>query len=75
MTVVATGYSASLEFLLMLTVVFGGGTGTSVFHPAGCPLLSENVPPDRKGRALGAFGSAAKFGDRWRRRWSARYCW
>ena len=62
-TVAFAGYSASLEFLLMVLVVFVGGTGTSVLHPTGYPLLSENVPPERKGRALGTFGSAAKFGD------------
>ena len=53
----------SLEFVLLLATVFVGGTGTSVLHPAGYPLLSENVDPTRKGRALGVFGSAAKFGD------------
>lgn len=63
-TTVAAGRTAtSLEFLLMLGTVFVGGTGTSVLHPAGYPLLSENVDPSRKGRALGVFGSASKFGD------------
>lgn len=61
--VTAAGYTATVEFLLMLLAVFVGGTGTSVLHPAGYPLLSENVDPSRKGRALGVFGSASKFGD------------
>lgn len=61
--IVIGGYATSLEFLLMVAVVFVGGTGTSVLHPTGYPLLSENVSPDRKGRALGWFGGASKFGD------------
>jgi MFS family permease len=62
-TITGAGYATSLEFLLMLLVVFVGGTGTSVLHPTGYPLLSENVSPERKGRALGWFGGASKFGD------------
>lgn len=62
-TVAVADQTASLEFLLMLATVFVGGTGTSVLHPVGYPLLSENVDPSRKGRALGVFGSASKFGD------------
>ncbi|MFB6097397.1 MAG: MFS transporter [Haloferacaceae archaeon] len=62
-TVAIAGYSASLEFLIMLAVMLVGGSGTSVLHPTGYPLLSENVAAERKGRALGVFGGAAKFGD------------
>jgi MFS family permease len=62
-TLTVAGYETSLEFLLMLAVVFVGGTGTSVLHPTGYPLLSENVAAERKGRALGWFGGSSKFGD------------
>lgn len=61
--IAVAGYATSLEFVLMLIVVFVGGTGTSVLHPTGYPLLSENVSSNRKGRALGVFGGASKFGD------------
>lgn len=62
-SIAVAGYDTTLEFLLMLVVVFVGGIGTSVLHPTGYPLLSENVSPERKGRALGWFGGASKFGD------------
>jgi MFS family permease len=39
------------------------GAGSSVVHPTGYPLVTANVRAARKGRALGIWGSASKFGD------------
>jgi MFS family permease len=63
LTVTVAGRTETVEFLAMLSVLFVGGVGTAALHPTGYPLLSENVSPERKGRALGWWGSASKFGD------------
>ncbi|ESS05357.1 MAG: arabinose efflux permease [uncultured archaeon A07HB70] len=39
------------------------GLGASAIHPCGYPLVVANAPPEREGRALGRWGSAAKLGD------------
>ena len=50
-------------FLVMAAGMVVTGAGSSVVHPTGYPLISANVSEDRKGRALGIWGSASKFGD------------
>ena len=55
--------AADAQFVGMVLVMFVGGTGTSALHPTGYPLISSNVDPSHKGRAIGMFGSAAKLGD------------
>lgn len=50
-------------FIVMAAGMMVAGAGSSVVHPTGYPLVSANVRPGRKGRALGIWGSASKFGD------------
>lgn len=49
--------------LAMTLAMFAIGMGSSVVHPTGYPLISANVDAGRKGRVLGMWGAAAKFGD------------
>jgi len=60
-TVAGTRLSGGL--LAMLATMVAGGLGSSTLHPTGYPLISRNVAPDRKGTALGMWGSARAFGD------------
>lgn len=39
------------------------GVGSATVHPTAYPLITDNVDDARKGRVLGMFGGAAKFGD------------
>ncbi|MFB6300899.1 MAG: MFS transporter [Halobacteriales archaeon] len=57
------GYTASGEFLVMLLALFATGLGSSVVHPTGYPLITANVHEESKGKILGLWGSASKFGD------------
>jgi len=57
------GHTFGGPFLVMNVAMAVSGVGASVTHPTGYPLISENVSPERKGRALGMWGSAAKVGD------------
>lgn len=50
-------------FLLVTLGMVIAGVGRSATHPTGYPLLSANVSADRKGKALGRWGSASKIGD------------
>jgi MFS family permease len=50
-------------FLVMAGGMVVTGAGSSAVHPTGYPLISANVRAERKGRALGIWGSASKFGD------------
>jgi MFS family permease len=60
-TVVGTAVTGHL--LGMLTTLFVVGLGSSTLHPAGIPLISQNVPSGRKGGVFGMWGSARAFGD------------
>lgn len=51
------------RFLVMLVAMFATGIGSSVVHPVGYPLITANVREEVKGRVLGMWGSASKFGD------------
>lgn len=57
------GVTLDGPFLAMAGGMVVTGAGSSVVHPTGYPLISANVRPERKGRALGIWGSASKFGD------------
>lgn len=57
------GRDIQLPFVIMCVAMFAIGLGGSVLHPTGYPLISENVREERKGSALGMWGSAAKLGD------------
>jgi MFS family permease len=51
------------HLLGMLATLFVVGLGSSTLHPAGIPLISQNVPAGRKGGVFGMWGSARAFGD------------
>lgn len=51
------------QLLAMTIATFTIGIGSSAVHPTGYPLITENVSVARKGRVLGMWGGAAKFGD------------
>jgi sugar phosphate permease len=47
----------------MLAAMLVAGIGSSTVHPTGYPLITANVSAANKGRVLGMWGSASKFGD------------
>lgn len=57
------GVTLAGPYLVMAAGMVVTGAGSSVVHPTGYPLVSANVRDSRKGRALGIWGSASKFGD------------
>ncbi len=57
------GASLTTGFLAMGVGSLVAGLGASAIHPCGYPLVVANAAPGREGRALGAWGSAAKLGD------------
>ena len=62
-TIYLFGYPFNSRLLVMMMAMFLSGIGTSVLHPTGLPLLTENISPEIKGRAYGMWGGAAKLGD------------
>jgi MFS family permease len=50
-------------FLVMALAMLICGLATAVVHPTAYPMITENVRAENKGKVLGVFGSAAKFGD------------
>ena len=60
-TVFGTRLSGTV--LAMTVATFAIGIGSSTVHPTGYPLITANVDERRKGRVLGSWGAAAKFGD------------
>lgn len=50
-------------FLVMVLSMAVAGVGGSVLHPVGYPMITANMSPERRGKGLGIWGSAAKFGD------------
>lgn len=53
----------SLAFLALSTASLAAGLGSAFVHPTGYPLISANVPESARGKVLGMWGSAARFGD------------
>ena len=51
------------SFLVMSLSMLIAGIGSAVVHPSSYPMITDNVSVGNKGKALGAFGSSAKFGD------------
>lgn len=51
------------EFLVMMAGMFLAGTGFSVVHPVGYPLISANVDASNKGTIFGMWGGVSKLGD------------
>lgn len=50
-------------FLVMALAMVFVGIGLAVVHPAGYPMITDNVDTDNKGTVLGVFGASSKFGD------------
>ena len=57
------GVPVDAQFLALLAALLAIGIGSSTVHPTGYPLISANVAERHKGRVLGLWGSASKFGD------------
>lgn len=57
------GYDLDGRLLAMLGAMLVAGVGSSTVHPTGYPLITTNVSEANKGRVLGMWGSASKFGD------------
>lgn len=53
----------SPAFLALSTATLAAGLGSAFVHPTGYPLISANVPESTRGKVLGMWGSAARFGD------------
>lgn len=60
---VIDGYVIDGQYLIMLVSIFLAGIGMATLHPTGYPLITANMDEERKGKALGVWGSGAKFGD------------
>jgi MFS family permease len=63
MGVTVAGREFGGRFLLLLGAMVAAGLGSSAVHPTGYPLISANVGDGRRGKVLGMWGSASKFGD------------
>lgn len=57
------GYTFEGGFLVMSLAMVVVGIGLAVVHPAGYPMITDNVETDNKGKVLGVFGASSKFGD------------
>lgn len=60
---VVDGYVIDSQYLIMFVSIFLAGIGMATLHPTGYPLITANMDETRKGKALGVWGSGAKFGD------------
>ncbi len=58
--IAACGLVSTFWPLLFLQLL--GGIGGSVFHPVGVALLTDVVPVDKRGKAMGIHGAGAMFG-------------
>lgn len=57
------GYAFDGQLVAMLGAMLIAGIGSSTVHPTGYPLITSNVSEANKGKVLGMWGSASKFGD------------
>lgn len=57
------GHAFEGGFLVMTIAMLFVGVGLAVVHPAGYPMITDNVAPDNKGKVLGLFGASSKLGD------------
>lgn len=60
---IVAGFGVDSRLLTMLGAMLVAGIGSSTVHPTGYPLITTNVSEANKGRVLGMWGSASKFGD------------
>lgn len=61
--VTVLGYRFEGGFLVMCVSMVIVGVGLAVVHPAGYPMISDNISVTNKGKVLGLFGASSKFGD------------
>ena len=57
------GYTFYGGFHVMSIAMLIVGTGVAVVHPAGYPMITDNVEDGNKGKVLGLFGASSKLGD------------
>lgn len=57
------GHTFEGSYLLMSVSMTIVGVGLAVVHPAGYPMITDNVSSENKGTVLGFFGASSKFGD------------
>ena len=57
------GYAFEGSYLIMGVAMLVVGVGLSVVHPAGYPMITDNVATGNKGKVLGMFGASSKLGD------------
>jgi MFS family permease len=62
-TVTLLGYAFEGGFLVMSLAMVVVGVGLAVVHPAGYPMITDNVSDSNKGKVLGVFGASSKLGD------------
>ena len=57
------GHTFVGSYLVMGFSMLVVGVGLSVVHPAGYPMITDNVATENKGKVLGMFGASSKLGD------------
>lgn len=57
------GHTFDGGFVVMAISMGVVGVGLAVVHPAGYPMITDNVAAEHKGTVLGLFGAASKLGD------------
>lgn len=62
-TLTLLGYAFEGGFLVMSVAMVVVGVGLAVVHPAGYPMITDNVEASNKGKVLGVFGASSKLGD------------
>lgn len=61
--VTVADYAFDGGFLVMSLAMLVVGVGLAVVHPAGYPMITDNVSAANKGKVLGVFGASSKLGD------------
>lgn len=62
-TLTVLNYAFEGGFLVMSAAMVVVGVGLAVVHPAGYPMITDNVSEANKGKILGVFGASSKLGD------------
>lgn len=63
LAVTVRGHMFEGDFLIMSLAMVIVGVGLAVVHPAGYPMITDNISASNKGKVLGIFGASSKFGD------------
>ena len=62
-TLAVRGHIFEGGYLVMSLAMMIVGIGLAVVHPAGYPMITDNVDFENKGKVLGLFGASSKLGD------------